>query len=179
MTDTQQWLDTFAGWLRTLGDDALVLADRLDDEALSATAREYLAGGLNYLFKSLDLIPDGIDDIGYLDDAFVLRVASDLALAEADGEERFARLRTLAEGTGTLRAFLGADYTRLEAYVRGLRTGSARGRSASDIVEDPKVREELCDDVRGFARSFEPPGFRKDEKNLVKLQAFFDAKLPR
>ncbi len=180
MTDTQQWLDTFAEWLRTLGDDALVLADRLDDEALSTTAREYLAGGLNYLFKSLDLIPDGIDDIGYLDDAFVLRVAAALALEEAgDDEERFARLRTLANGTDTLRAFLGEDYARLEAYVRSLRTGAARGRSASDIVEDPQVREELCDDVRGFARGFEPPGFRKEEKNLVKLKAFFDAKLPR
>ena len=183
MTDTQTLLDTFAGWLRELADDALALADRLDDESLPTASREYLAGGLNYLFKSLDLIPDGIDDIGYLDDAFVLRVAADLALEEcsptASSEREFGRLGELAEQTEVLRSFLEEDYGRLEAYVKGLRTGASRGRSAEDIVADPKVREEMRDDVRGFARSYEPPGFRKEEKNLVKLKAFFDAKLPR
>ncbi len=37
-------------------------------------SRRYATAGLNYIFKSLDLIPDGIDDIGFCDDAFVIRV---------------------------------------------------------------------------------------------------------
>jgi hypothetical protein len=33
--------------------------------------------------------------------------------------------------------------------------------------------------VRNFVRGFEAPSFSREEKNLVKLKAFFDAKLPR
>ncbi len=74
-------LDTFPEWLRTLASDATELGALLGSD-LSESSRRYVAGGLNYLFKSLDLIPDGIDDIGYLDDAFVLK----LALAESRHE---------------------------------------------------------------------------------------------
>jgi hypothetical protein len=33
--------------------------------------------------------------------------------------------------------------------------------------------------VRGFAKAYQPPGFSREEKNLIKLRAFFDAKLPK
>ena len=79
-------LDSFAAWLHGLGDDAEQLGTVVASEAASEAARAHAAGGLNYLFKTLDLIPDGIDDIGYLDDAFVLRVAAELALQEDVGE---------------------------------------------------------------------------------------------
>ncbi len=80
MSETEsKYLDTFPNWLRTLGTDAQELGEALEAKGMPSDARECIAGGLNYLFKSLDLIPDGIDDIGYLDDAFVLRVSADLA----------------------------------------------------------------------------------------------------
>ena len=37
----------------------------------------------------------------------------------------------------------------------------------------------LTADVRGFARSYQAPSFAREMKNLIKLRAFFDAKLPR
>jgi uncharacterized membrane protein YkvA (DUF1232 family) len=61
------------------------MADALG-AAIPDGARRALASGLNYVFKSVDLIPDGIDDIGYLDDAFVLRVACAQVLAAGEGE---------------------------------------------------------------------------------------------
>src|SRR5690242_19720317 len=76
-------LDTFPEWLRTLADDASALAGLISDGALDESARRPIAGALNYLFKSLDLIPDGIEDLGYLDDAFVFRVAASAAGASA------------------------------------------------------------------------------------------------
>ena len=77
MTDLQtRCLDTFPEWLRTLATDASDLAQVLTAQGTPESVRRYIAGGLNYLFKSLDLIPDGIEDLGFLDDAFVLRVAS-------------------------------------------------------------------------------------------------------
>ncbi len=78
------FLEVFPDWLRTLGEDARELGESLDD-ADAATAR-YTVGGLNYIFKSLDLIPDGIDDLGFCDDAFVIRVAARLALAAEPAE---------------------------------------------------------------------------------------------
>lgn len=175
------YLDTFPGWLRSLGDDAEALATLLEGSDVSQGAREAAAGGLNYLFKSLDLIPDGIDDIGYLDDAFVLRVAAELA-TQAEGETAEAKLKAigaLAADCDLLREFLGKDYARLESYVKGLRKGAARGRSVGDILGDESVRSDFTSDVRGFAKSYTSPSFSREEKNLIKLKAFFDAKLPK
>jgi len=175
------YFDTFPAWLRTLGDDAERLASLLEEEGLSEAAREAVAGGLNYLFKSLDLIPDGIDDIGFLDDAFVLRVAADLAGREDPGTVDSEKLEGLGELAGecdTVREFLGDDYERLESYVRGLRRVAARGRSVQDILADKEVRAELLSDIRGFAKSYQPPAFSREEKTLIKLRAFFENKLP-
>ena len=183
MAESQaKYLDTFPGWLRSLGDDAESLAALLEDDGLSQSAREAVAGGLNYLFKSLDLIPDGIDDIGFLDDAFVVRVAADLASREDSGGAAGDKLKALGELSNdcdVIREFLGEDYNRLETYVRGLRRGAARGRSVADILSDKDIRGELLADVRGFARSYKAPSFAREDKNLIKLRAFFDAKLPR
>lgn len=176
-----KYLDTFPAWLRSLGEDAETLGTLLSNDGLAEPARESIAGGLNYLFKSLDLIPDGIDDIGYLDDAFVLRVAADLAAASDEGTDADASkaLASLANDCEMVRDFLGKDYARLESYVKGLRKGAARGRSVTDILGDAGVREEFLGDVRGFAKTYEPPSFSREEKNLIKLRAFFDAKLPK
>ena len=184
MSDDQygKYLDTFPAWLRSLGTDAEHLASLLGEKGLAAPAAQAVAGGLNYLFKSLDLIPDGIDDIGYLDDAFVLRVAADLAMREDTGEadaEKLKNVNKLANDCDMVREFLGKDYARLESYVQGLRKGAARGRSVDDILGDESIRGEFLSDVRGFAKSYEAPGFSREEKNLIKLKAFFDAKLPK
>ncbi len=179
--DQAKYLETFPTWLRSLGDDAEAISSVLEEDGASDDAREAVAGGLNYLFKSLDLIPDGIDDIGYLDDAFVLRVAADLASRDAGDidAEKLAVLGRLANECETVREFLGDNYERLESYVRGLRKGAARGRAVTDILSDKDILGELLSDVRGFSRSYQPPSFAREEKNLIKLRAFFDAKLPR
>ena len=180
--DQTKYLDLFPAWLRGLGEDASELVELVPVTGISNEVRECIAGGVNYLFKSLDLIPDGIDDIGYLDDAFVLRVAAELA---SDGDisgvpaDRMRSLGRLANDCDIIREFLGKDYDRLKAYVKGLRKGAARGRSVQDILEDDSTQQSFVDDVRNFVRGFEAPTFSREEKNLVKLKAFFDAKLPR
>jgi len=180
-TTDPKFLDTFPAWLRSLGDDAEALGGLLAGEGLVGGAREAVVGGLTYLFKSLDLIPDGIDDIGYLDDAFVLRIAADLAIAEDGGDDPEVSkvLGALANDCELLREFLGDDYGRLESYVKGLRRGSARGRSVADVLGEPSVRAAFLGDVTGFAKNYVSPSFTREEKTLIKLRAFFDAKLPR
>lgn len=183
MSDSDaNYLDLFSSWLRTLGDDAEQFGELVADEKLAAGARQIIAGAVNYMFKSLDLIPDGIDDIGYLDDAFVLRVSAALALEEVESggaPAKMGTLKRLADDCEVVSEFLQKDFDRLRAYVGGLRKGAARGRSAADVVDNPPTREQFLTDLRGFSRSFEPPGFARESKNLIKMRAFFDAKLPQ
>lgn len=171
-------LETFPTWLKSLGDDVAAMAEALGAEQPEG-ARRAIASGLNYVFKSLDLIPDGIDDIGYLDDAFVIRIACAQAMAEGASAEGAARVAALAGEAALVRDFLGDDYGRLEGYVSNLKRGAARGRSVDDILSDAAVRGEFVADVQGFARSYTTPTFAREAKNLIKLRAFFDAKLPR
>lgn len=170
-------LDTFPEWLRTLATDATEMSELLESD-LPEEARRYVAGGLNYLFKSLDLIPDGIEDLGYLDDAFVLRVAANLA-AKAPGAGDRPVIARLAAETALIAELLGKDHVRLERYVVGLKQGAARGRTVDEILGDEQARASFLLEMSSWVSSYQAPSFSRDEKNLIKLQSFLSAKLPQ
>ena len=179
----EKCLDTFSAWLRSLGDDIEALLAVAEIEAVGADVRKHLVAGINYIFKSLDLIPDGIDDIGYLDDAFVLRVVSSL-VQESDlsaaGADKVAAIASLAEQTALIREFLeDPTYVRLVNYTKNLGNSMARGRTVDSILSDPEVWNAFVTEVRAFAKNYECPSFSREERNLIKLRAFFDAKLPK
>lgn len=176
MNETEtKCLETFPEWLRTLATDASDLAEIIPNQDVSETQRRLATAALNYLFKSLDLIPDGIEDLGYLDDAFVMRVACALAKEESSQAPIVERL---GQDAALIASLLGADYARLEAYVGKLKGGAARGRTVDEILTDEAVRRDFINEVQGWATSYEAPSFNKDEKNLVKLKSFLSAKLP-
>jgi uncharacterized membrane protein YkvA (DUF1232 family) len=175
-----RYFEAFPTWLKSLADDAVSLAGLLAAESTPPAARRAIAGGLNYLFKSLDLVPDGIDDIGYLDDAFVLRVSARDALAAegAKAADLKGTLERLAGDVETISGFLAADHARLETYVKTLSKGAARGRSVDEIVGNADVRREFVSDVHAFAKGYSAPSFNRDEKTLVKMKSFLSARLP-
>ncbi len=172
-----RYLEMFPQWLRSLGEDAALVGDALAGHTGDDDASRSLVAGLNYIFKSLDLIPDGIDDLGFLDDAFVLRVACALAGA-AKPDVKQGAIQRLADDAASIRDFLGADYARLETYARGLRKGAARGRTVDDIVTDKSIREQFLQEVKAWSAGYQVPTFTRDPKTLVKLKAFLNAKLP-
>jgi uncharacterized membrane protein YkvA (DUF1232 family) len=171
-------LDAFPEWLRGLPADATELATLLDDEGASLATKKHAASALNYLFKSLDLIPDGIEDLGFLDDAFVLRVAARLAKDKLDGAPVPEVIARLSAGADLISELLGKDHTRLVKYVDNLVFGAARGRTTDDIVSDAGVRASFVTELQAWAASYQPPQFGRDEKNVVKLTSFLSAKLP-
>jgi uncharacterized membrane protein YkvA (DUF1232 family) len=176
-------LETFPQWLRTLDEDVQALLDSLGEPELGDDARRFLTGGINYLFKSLDLIPDGIDDIGYLDDAFVIRLSAKAAMESEIGAiqpELLGKLGSLGNEADLIEELLEKDlFDRLEKYTRDLRKGAARGRTVDEIVEDKDVFKEFAAEAKSFCNEYSSPGFSKDEKNLIKLKAFLEAKLPK
>ena len=170
-----RFLDVFPDWLRSLGEDAGALGAVVEGES-PGDARRYVASGLNYIFKSLDLIPDGIDDLGFCDDAFVLRVASALACDEG-GAPREGTLGRLADEAKQVQEFLEEDYARLVTYVQNLRKGAARGRTVEDIMTDDSARAAFVHEVNAWAKEYQVPPFTRDVKTLIKLKAFLNAKL--
>jgi uncharacterized membrane protein YkvA (DUF1232 family) len=168
-----RYLDAFPAWLRSLPEDAVAFAAVVADGAAPDSLRRVLASSLNYLFKSLDLIPDGIEDLGFLDDAFVLRVAA-LSVEADDLPEAVMRLRVEAT---LVRDFLGADFDNLDRFVRGLGTSPVRGRTVEQIVSDADLASTFEGEVKGWAGGYHVPAFSRDTKNLVKLKSFFTAKL--
>jgi uncharacterized membrane protein YkvA (DUF1232 family) len=170
-----RYLEMFPQWLRSLGEDAAAVGEAVaagaDDDATRS-----LVSGLNYIFKSLDLIPDGIDDIGFLDDAFVLRVACAQA-GVARAEVKQGAVQRLSDDARAVADFLGSDYPRLETYVRGLRKGAARGRTVEEILTDAGLRTEFLQEVKAWAQAYQVPSFTRDPKTLVKMRAFLSAKL--
>lgn len=178
-TDTAQlvrFLDVFPNWLRSLGEDAGALGALVSAGGPNEDVRRYVISGLNYIFKSLDLIPDGIDDLGFCDDAFVIRVAAALA-CEADASAKTGILARLADEANDVQQFLGDDHARLVAYVKGLRKGAARGRTVDDIMSDDAARSAFVHEVDAWAKEYQVPSFTRDVKTLVKLKAFLSAKL--
>ena len=176
-------LELFPKWLGSLGEDLRIFVGALRAPNLSEEAKRYLLGGVNYLFKSLDLIPDGIDDIGYLDDAFVLRLSAKGAVSGDVGELPVSlreQLSALSEACALIEDFLGEGvYKRLQKYTDHLRNGAARGRMVNEMVTHADTLGELLKDAEQFIESYEAPSFAHDEKNLIKMTAFFEAKLPK
>jgi len=169
-----RFLEAFVNWLKSLPADAELVAEAVRNSELSEATRRPLAAALNYLFKSLDLIDDGIEGLGFLDDAFVLR----LAVAQA-GQGAPSNLEVLAQGAELIDEFLGTELSaRMGQYVHALGTSVVRGRSVDAILSDETVREELLAELAGWASRYEKPIFTADPKNLVKLRAFLAAKLP-
>ncbi|HKY36071.1 MAG TPA: YkvA family protein [Polyangiaceae bacterium] len=175
MTLDSRYLEAFPGWLRSLADDAQKLAGLLEQKAAPGAQRG-AASALTYLFKSLDLIPDGLEDLGFIDDAFVLRVAAaQVAESERDAGGALARLAGDAE---LIREFLGPDYARLERYVEKLSEGSARGRSVAQILEDATLRSDFVREVKQWASGYAAPSFARDTRSLIKLKSFLGTRLP-
>ncbi len=179
----EKCLDTFPSWLRSLGEDIETVLAVAGTEGLGEDVRGQLVATINYLFKSLDLIPDGIDDIGYLDDAFVIRIGASAITGDdlsAAGDDHTAAIEALAGQVDLIKEFLGDDdYARLIEYTKGLTDGVARGRSVNDVITMPDVWEAFASETGAFVKGYESPSFAREERNLIKLRAFFDAKLPR
>ena len=175
---TREALNTLPQWLRSLADDLTALAGLLKNNDLSEQLRLWVAGAVGYVFKSVDLIPDGIDDLGYLDDALVLRVAAARAIEDSPQGAATAPLPQLARGVPLIKGLLGSDFARLDDFVAGLRIAVVRGKSPSDVVQDSSVAQQVCDEVVAFARDYVAPPFLQDERTLIKLKSFLSAKLP-
>ncbi len=175
-------MDAFGTWLTSLADDAVALSMLLENPSkLPASAQRHLIFGLNYICKSLDIIPDGVEDLGYLDDAFVLRMTVRHALDElvdpgaVEGSQVLVRL---ADDAHLIQESMPEHHARFVKFVRQMDRGTALGRTVDDVLTHDEARAGLIADIATWAKGYQAPTFSKDERVLIKLQAFFAARLP-
>jgi len=176
-------LDILESWLGSLAADAKTFSAVMTNEKIPEDGRRLAAGVINYLFKSLDLIPDGIDDIGYLDDVLTLRIGASLLdreEIEKVDSDLAGKIKTIADDSPTAREILGDDiYERFRTYANLLPNRSSRGRSAAEIISIPQKLNEVRMEVGNFCKEYTAPRFEKSERVLTRLKSFLDTRLPR
>lgn len=168
-------LEVFALWLKALPADVRGLAAVLTPKEPEAV-RVNVAAGLVYLARNLDLIPDGIEGIGYLDDAFVLRTSAALAF-ESVGPAPSPVLRRLAADNAEVVSFLGADYTRFREYVIALRHHRTKGHTVTEIATTPALARDLVAEVQEWCGTYRESPLQQDAAELYRLKSFLHAKL--
>jgi len=166
----------FGAWLAGLGEEARELSRLLEREDAPEALRRFGAETLNQLLHAADLIPEGIEDLGYLETLFAFRMlAREACDAEPDlsGADPGGTLARLAAESELIQSFLGAEeYLGLGAVVRGQRERRARGRTATDLLESAEARAAAAGEARSWADGYQPPSFGSGSHDLVRLLSF-------
>ncbi|MGM0596814.1 MAG: YkvA family protein [Myxococcota bacterium] len=174
--NSSEILEKLDGWVKTLVDDAKIMRSQIDSDGISRDAQKHIIGGLSYLLRKVDIIPDYMGGIGVLDDAFVMRVACRNALKAgiSDVDDRF---KQLAEDAELVDEILDELKDRFNLYVDKLPEQKIRNRNADTVLDEPGSMEqfdrELEDEIRGYKAK--PLG--KNEKVLRELKSFIKSKI--
>ncbi len=177
--DQASFAPKFQEWIDDYEHDVGVFKEILLDESTPRELRRLLAGGLMYLIRRFDLIPDYLKPVGLLDDAIVLRVTADLGAEHtAELEPRHMKpLFKLANDAETVREFLGDGYRDLENYVRRQPDDAVHGITGDAVVEHASVRRELIAQVEEEMKSFEANAIEDGAKVERELRSYIHAKL--
>lgn len=173
----------FGAWLAGLGKEARELSLLLERQDAPEALRRFGAETLNQLLHAADLIPEGIEGLGYLELLLAFRVLArevceaQPELAGADPSGTLARLAGEAE---LVQAFLGSDdYGKLATIVRGQGDRRARDRSVTDLLEVPDARSAAVAEAQSWAESYRPPSFGAGSHDLVRLLSFLRTRVRR
>lgn len=178
---TPPFLSAFGGWLHTLGEDVLSLAHLLESPEAPEPFRAASAEALSYLLRAADLIPEGIEDLGYLEVAFAFRVLARRALGEGeDGAGSLeGRVPRLAAEAAVVVDFLEGDISSFCELVFSPAALSHASRPAADLLEDAELRATTLEQARAWVELYRAPELAAGEEELVKIRAFFRTRLRR
>ncbi len=168
----QEWIDTFER-------DVALYIDIAKDEASPAPLRRLIAGGLMYIIRQFDLIPDYLKPVGLLDDAIVLRITADLGAEHtAELDPKFMKqMFKLANDAELIKEFLGEGYRDLENYVRRQPDDAVHGITGDSVVEHAAVRDDLLAQVTEELKTFEADAIEDGAKVERQLRSYIHTKL--
>jgi hypothetical protein len=177
-----KFLPLFSGWLRTLGEDVLSLSNRLESADTPGPFRQASAEALQFVLRSADLIPEGIEELGYLEVAFAFRVLA--RRTTSDNPELVAgapesRLVRLGEEAEAVAEFLAEDMTLLTEASLAPAATTLRGVPASALLENDERRAEVLAEARAWAEGYQPAEPSEGTEELIKIRSFFRTRLRR
>lgn len=177
---TSQFLPAFAAWLHTLGEDVLSLAHLLESPDAPPPFRLASAESLSLLLRSADLIPEGIEHLGYLEVAFAFRalarraLGDDAAATEGGSEGRVPRL---AAEAALVVDFLADDVGAFWEHWLAPAASTRAGRPAADLLEDAELRTATLEEARAWVEMYRAPELSSGDEELVKIRSFFHTRL--
>ncbi len=172
----QELLATLDSWIQTLPEDAMTLRRGIDASGASRNAKKLMIGGLAYLLRKIDLIPDYMGGIGMTDDAAVLRMAASLAV-EAGFDSPPEEFESLAAQDEALKMLLGDLYDRFVTYVKKLPETKIRNRTADMILDDPDSLEQFDHELEDEVRTYRAKPVGNNPRVLDEFRAFVKAKI--
>ncbi len=144
MTIVDENLTRLTHLVQSYPDAIATVLDAVGDQTVPPAARTLLVGALNYVLDLLDMFPDQYKGIGVVDDAILLRMAAQQAVAAGAASPL---LKALAEQVADLLPLVGDLMAPLEKYVTQLIERSVRGRTATQIVADKDLTVMFVSDV--------------------------------
>jgi hypothetical protein len=169
----------FTAWLGGLGSEARQLGSLLVQDTAPEPVRRFAAETLNQLLHAVDLVPEGVEALGYLEALFAFRVLAREACA-ASWQDPSGTLSRLAAEAELVEAFLGVeDYARLSAIVLAQRERRSRGRSPAELLEASEARNATAQETQSWAERYRPASFGSGSHDLVRLLSFLRTRVRR
>lgn len=171
----EELIELFGEWINSLPDDTKVLQAAVDAEGTSREAKRMLIGGLSYLLRKIDIVPDYLTGVGVVDDVFVLRIVA----AEADLGADAPEVQALGDSLGPVKEYLGDLFPGLVDYVKGLPDDPVRGRTADKILDDEAIYKQFTREIGDELDSFAPKPITDGDRALREIKSFIKAKLEK
>lgn len=153
----ENFFEMLVRWLVSLPTDIKILIEMIGDDELDMKARSLAVGTIVYVLAPIDLIPEKIPVLGYVDDVVVLHIAVALVVQIDPNRGRYYRekypqtFETLDQQIELLRATLGALYSWLTALVENLVKRRFRDQAAEDVIGSENLQEDMFDAAMEYA----------------------------
>ena len=155
--NNQNFFGMLAGWLQSLPTDIKILIEMIRDDELDLNARSVAVGVVIYILAPIDLIPEKIPILGYIDDVIILHIGLMVILEMDSVRAQYYREKysdtfvVLDQQIELLRTTLGALYTWLKALVDKLQNRRYHGKTADEVTASEQIQDEMFDEAMEYA----------------------------
>ena len=174
-------IDNFKGWAESIRQDIDAFKALLESEGSDRESKKLAGAALLYMVSRMDLIPDWNEGIGVIDDVMVLRVCAQLSQVSTRGSLPKAAdqaLDRMANEADKITAFLGGPiYDKLKSYCSKLGDQAVRGRTPTQLVDDPALRKALYVELEDEIKSTVPIVVNDPVDAELRLKAYLTHKL--
>ena len=166
-----QFVELVRSWLVSLPHDLKIAFDAMDDENLPRTTRELATGVVIYIVSPKDSASgqDRSEAVSYADDAVLLRVVLQKALAKSEDEDAFRDrypelFDNLEANLALCKSMMGELWTWIEGKVPALKNTVYKGKKLPQYLDNEEARGELFDDGLVFRTDYPVDETRINDK---------------